>query len=96
MHRRYHVYIMASLSRVLYIGMTGDLRRRVREHKSGQIPGFTKRYRVKRLVYVEEYASIEEAIRREKQLKAWRREKKLRLIEAANPSWQDLAASWEL
>ena len=82
---------MASRSRVLYIGVTNDLQRRLDEHKSGQVDGFTKRYRVTRLVYNELFLNIEDAIAREKQLKGWRRSRKVELIERRNPLWQDLA-----
>jgi len=87
----YYVYIMASLSRTIYVGVTNDLRRRVSEHKLGQTDGFTKRYRCNRLVWFEHTGHIEGAIIREKQLKSWRREKKFALVEACNPEWRDLA-----
>ena len=87
----YFVYIMASRSRTLYTGVTNDLVRRVNEHKHGHIPGFTMKYRVTRLVYYEATPSISVAIGREKQIKAWRREKKVALIEATNPCWDDLS-----
>ena len=89
--KRYYVYIMASRSRVLYTGMTNDLERRVLEHKSGLTKGFTKQYRVARLVYFEEHTDVRDAIAREKQIKGWLRSKKVALIEAANPSWNDLS-----
>ena len=92
--RRFFVYIMASRSHNLYIGVTNDLGRRVREHKSHEIEGFTQRYNVDRLVWFGEYDDIRRAIRREKQLKGWVREKKIRLIESANPMWQDLSEEW--
>ena len=90
MSRTYYVYIVASISRVLYIGVTNDLIRRLYEHKQGAIAGFTKRYQVDRLVYFEETTDVLAAIEREKQLKSWRREKKVALIEVANPQWKDL------
>ena len=89
--KRYHVYILASDSKVLYIGITGDLRRRVRQHKNGELPGFTRRYNVHRLVYVEEFSRSVDAIAREKQLKRWSRIKKTGLIESVNPEWLDLS-----
>jgi putative endonuclease len=92
--RTYSVYILASRSRVLYIGVTNDLARRVDEHKRGGVVGFTSRYRVTRLVYFEEFADIRDAIAREKQLKGWRRSRKTELIERRNPAWQDLAEGW--
>ena len=91
----FHVYILASRSRVLYTGVTRDIERRVREHKAGENDGFTKRYRVQRLVYFESFRDARSAIAREKQLKLWRRDKKVMLIEAQNPTWEDLAAGWE-
>ena len=94
MSRVYHVYIMASLGGVLYIGVTGDLRRRIREHKSDLLPGFTRRYRVHRLVYVEDTPHVADAIAREKQLKGWTRQRKIALIEHCNPHWIDLATQW--
>ena len=92
--RPFYIYLLASCSRVLYIGMTNDLERRVREHKLGEFEGFTKKYRVHRLVFFETFHDARTAIAREKQLKGWRREKKVALIEAENPTWADLAAQW--
>jgi putative endonuclease len=87
-----HVYIMASASRVLYIGVTGDLLRRVVEHKLMRVHGFTARYRVTELIYFEAFGDIRTAIAREKQLKGWLRTRKIALIESFNPHWRDLAA----
>ena len=87
----YYTYIMASRSRVLYVGVTNDLARRVNEHKQGRNPGFTSKYRVTRLVYFEEFADIRLAIAREKELKGWKRSRKIGLIEDRNPTWEDLA-----
>jgi putative endonuclease len=92
--REFFVYVMASRSGVLYIGVTGDLERRVAEHKAKVIPGFTSQYNVNRLVYVETYPDATSAIAREKQLKTWRREKKVGLITAQNPEWRDLSEGW--
>jgi len=89
--KSYHVYIMASASRVLYIGVTGDLLRRVMEHKRMRVPGFTARYRVTGLVYFEAFGDIRTAIAREKHLKGWLRARKLALVESFNPNWRDLA-----
>ena len=94
--RAYHVYILSSLSRCIYIGVTSDLLRRLAEHKRGAIPGFTKKYRVTRLVYFEEYREVTTAITREKQLKRWPRARKDRLIQRDNPDWRDIAAGWGL
>ncbi len=77
---------------VLYIGITNDLRRRVYEHKNGIFEGFTKKYRVHKLVYVESCHDVKDAIRREKQLKGWIREKKIALIESVNPEWKEIQA----
>jgi putative endonuclease len=87
------VYILASFHRVLYIGVTGKLEERVIEHKSHKYPrSFTAQYNCTRLVYVEQFDRVVDAIAREKQLKGWRRDKKLRLIQSLNPDWIDLAA----
>ena len=93
MGETYYVYIMSNKThRVLYVGVTNNLERRVNEHKSGAIEGFTKKYRVHELMYFEEYSSINDAIHREKVIKAWRREKKDALIATLNPSWRDLSS----
>jgi putative endonuclease len=91
MSRSYCVYILASRSRNLYTGVTNDLQRRIAEHRQGLVPGFTTRYRVFRLVHFEPFGDIRGAIAREKEIKAWRREKKIWFIERHNPSWEDLA-----
>lgn len=89
--RRFFVYILASRrDGTLYVGMTSDLVRRVWEHKTKPVPGFTERYGVSRLVYFECLDDAENAIRREKQVKKWRRAWKVELIERANPQWRDL------
>lgn len=88
------VYILASRSRVLYIGVTSDLTWRLWKHKTGVFEGFSKRYHVNRLVYFERFPSMRLAILREKQLKGWRRSKKVALIEKENPTWADLAVDW--
>ena len=74
----------------LYIGVTNDIERRVQEHKSGQIPGFTQKYNCTKLVYYEKYSDIDQAIEREKKLKKWRREKKDWLVRTINPDLRDL------
>ncbi|HEY2186066.1 MAG TPA: GIY-YIG nuclease family protein [Xanthobacteraceae bacterium] len=97
MSRRYFVYILANTRRgVLYVGVSNDLTRRVFEHKSKLVPGFTRKYGVVLLVYFEEYASIVEARAREASLKRWRRAWKITLIETLNPEWRDLAADLPL
>jgi putative endonuclease len=88
--RRFYVYILASRSRTLYVGITNDLARRLREHRARQPGSFTARYRIDRLVYFETFYSPLVAIAREKQLKGWRRERKIALIEDLNPRWRDL------
>jgi putative endonuclease len=91
--KQFFVYILASKSRVLYIGVTNDLARRVYEHKQGSIEGFTKRYQVNRLVYFETTCNIRAAITKEKQIKGWLRARKISLIESINPHWEDLSTS---
>jgi putative endonuclease len=89
--RAFYVYILTSVNRkVMYIGVTNDPENRVAEHRSGKGSVFTSRYRVHTLVHAEEYQYVEDAISREKELKAWRRSKKDALVEATNPSWADL------
>lgn len=86
-----YVYMLASRRNgTLYIGVTNNLERRVSEHKSGLVPGFTQKYGVKSLVWYEEYPGVKDAIRREKQLKNWHRAWKIALIEKTNPEWRDL------
>ena len=90
--KTYDVYIMSNLARTLYTGVTNDLERRANEHKTGAIPGFTKRYKIDRLVYFQETNDIAEAIAAEKRIKGLLRAKKLALIEEENPTWRDLSA----
>jgi putative endonuclease len=92
--KRYYVYILASKSRVLYIGVTGFLMPRVIQHKTGEVIGFTQRYKINRLVYYEAFQYVNNAIARETEIKKWRREKKIALIAPSNPTWEDLAADW--
>ncbi len=89
--KSYYVYILAGKSAVLYTGITSNLETRVVQHKRKILRGFTKRYNVGRLVFYEVYGDVRAAITREKEIKAWRREKKLALIQSFNPRWQDLA-----
>jgi len=88
------VYILASLSRRLYTGLTSDLLRRLHEHRTGVPPSFTTRYRITRLVYFEQTPNARAAIERETEIKKWSREKKIRLIESTNTGWLDLAEGW--
>lgn len=92
--RSYRVYIMGSLSGTLYVGFTGNLHKRIFEHKFHQKEGFTKKYEVERLLYWASYDDVHKAIAREKQLKGWSRVKKITLIESRNPHWLDLAREW--
>jgi putative endonuclease len=94
MARSCWVYIMASLSRTLYVGMTRNLLRRVGQHRAGKPRGFTAGYRVNRLVYYEEARSVKAALERERQIKRWRRGKKIELIERFNAGWLDLSRDW--
>ena len=87
----YYVYILTGKdNKVMYVGVTNDLKRRVREHKSEQIPGFTKTYHVHKLVWYEKHSEINRAIAREKQIKGWLRVKKNALVDSMNPEWRDL------
>ncbi len=91
----YHVYILSNQANtVVYIGVTGDLMRRLWEHRNDVAEGFTKRYHVHTLVYYESTSDVQAAIAREKQLKKWRRAKKNELIESVNPTWKDLEEDW--
>jgi putative endonuclease len=92
--KQYYVYLLASRSHVLYTGVTSDLAGRVYQHRRRLFRGFTSRYAATRLVHFETTASVHAAIAREKQIKGWRRRKKIALIEAENPHWKDLAAEW--
>jgi putative endonuclease len=91
---RYFVYILASRSRVIYTGITSGLKKRVRQHREGKVPGFTSRYRIHRLVHFESFQDVRAAIGREKEIKGWRRDKKVALIERTNPNWDDLVEEW--
>ena len=92
--KQFHVYIMASRNGVLYVGMTNDLERRVAQHKTQSVPGFTSKYRVERLVFFEAFPTALQAIAAEKRIKGWRREKEIKLIESLNPTWRDLSEDW--
>jgi putative endonuclease len=91
---KYCVYILASRSGALYIEMTNDLRARVMQRKEGKMEGFTAAYKVDRLVYWEGFDEVAKAINRERQLKAWRRSKRIAQVESVNPHWSDLAEHW--
>ena len=92
--KTFHVYILASRTRVLYVGITSDMTKRLYEHKNKLVPGFTSSYNVDRLVYIESTEDAVAAITREKQIKGWLRKKKTALIEAENPQWLDLSEQW--
>ncbi len=92
--KRFFIYIMSSLSRRIYTGVTNNLFRRVMQHKSGEYKGFTQRYRINRLVYYECFQYVNNAIRREKKIKGLDRAKRVALIERENPTWDDLAEEW--
>ena len=92
--RRYYVYMMTNATGTLYVGVTNDLRRRVFEHKSKSVDGFTKKYNLTSLVFYEETNSVHGALAREKQIKGWRRARKVELIESLNPLWKDLSQGW--
>src|ERR1700676_4215522 len=92
--RRYYVYILASKGRVLYVGVTGFLMARLLRHKAGGGGAFTRKYRVHRLVYYHSFQNVGDAIAHETEIKKWRREKKVALIRAENPTWEDLSAGW--
>jgi putative endonuclease len=92
MKNNYYIYIMANWKNtVIYIGVTNDLLRRLFEHKNKLLDGFTKKYNLDKLVYFETFNDINDAIKREKELKKWRREKKNNLIESVNSEWRDLS-----
>jgi putative endonuclease len=90
----FYVYILSNEWRTIYVGVTNDLERRVWEHKNKAVPGFTTRYDIDRLIYFEHFTDIRDAIAREKQIKGWKRFKKVALVDTMNPQWKDLAADW--
>jgi len=92
--KTYYVYIIASKSGTLYVGVTSNIKQRAYQHKNHLLPGFTDKYNVDRLLFVEKFGDAPSAIQREKQIKAWRREKKVHLIDSENPRWNDLSADW--
>ena len=90
----YRAYIVASVSRVIYVGVTNDLERRVWEHKTKAVEGFTKKYNCTKLVWFEEFREVRDAIACEKRIKGWLRAKKMAMIEERNPYWRDLSDGW--
>ena len=94
--RRYYVYLLTNWNnRVIYVGVTNDLTRRIYEHKNKLVEGFTKTYNVDKLVYFEETNDVNSALAREKEIKKWRREKKNNLVLRMNPKWNDLSKEWD-
>jgi putative endonuclease len=94
MSRSFWVYILAGESAATYVGVTNDIVRRLREHKEKLVGGFASKYNITRLVYLEIFADPRDAIAREKEIKGWRRSRKVALIEEKNPTWKDLSADW--
>jgi putative endonuclease len=92
---QYYIYILSNKSKTLYTGITNNLERRIFEHKSKKIKGFTSKYNITLLVYYEITNDVKSAIAREKQIKGWVRKKKIDLIESMNPEWNDLSGDWE-
>jgi putative endonuclease len=93
--KTYYVYLLSNWNnKVLYIGVTNDLERRIHEHKQKLIPGFTQKYNVSKLVYYEQTSDVISAISREKELKKWRRDKKNALVNGVNQEWKDLSLDW--
>lgn len=92
---RYYVYLITNWNnKVMYVGVTNNLERRIYEHKNKMVKGFTKKYNVSKLVYFEESQDILAAIDREKEIKRWRRQKKDQLVNSINPTWKDLSLEW--
>ena len=95
MNKTYYIYLITNWNnKVLYIGVTNNLERRIYQHKNKLIKGFTEKYNINKLVYFEQSSDINSAITREKEIKKWRREKKNSLIESTNKKWQDLSKNW--
>jgi putative endonuclease len=92
--RQYYVYIMTNRSGTLYTGVTNNIKQRVYQHKNKLIEGFTKKYNIDKLIYVETFSNVNSAISREKTIKGWLRKKKIELINGVNPNWQDLSEGW--
>ena len=95
MTKQYFVYIVYSRTRIIYIGVTNNLDRRLYEHKNKIFDGYSSQYETDSLVYYEVFSDVKQAIAREKQIKKWRREKKDALIEVLNPDWDDLSTKWK-
>jgi len=94
--KSYYVYLLTNWNKkVIYVGMTNDLARRIYEHKNKLVKGFTTKYNINKLVYFEETNDVQAAITREKEIKKWRREKKNNLVLSTNPGWKDLSPEWK-
>jgi len=92
---RYYVYLITNWNnKVMYVGVTNNLERRIYEHKKKLVKGFTKKYNINKLVYFEETSDVTVAINREKEIKKWRRDKKDQLVNKINPTWKDLSLDW--
>ena len=93
--KQYYVYILTNWNnKVMYVGMTNNLERRMYEHRHKLVQGFTAKYNVHKLIYYEETQDVHAALAREKEIKKWRREKKNLLVQGSNPTWQDLSEAW--
>lgn len=93
--RQYFVYLLTNWNhKVMYVGVTNDLERRIYEHKQKCVKGFTQKYNITQLVYFEKTSDVQVAIAREKEIKRWRREKKNNLVNSQNPEWKDLSERW--
>jgi putative endonuclease len=93
--KRYYIYLLTNWNnKVMYVGVTNNLIRRIYEHKNKLVKGFTKKYNVNKLVYYEETQDVIAALTREKEIKKWRREKKNQLVNQMNPIWKDLSLDW--
>jgi len=92
--KNYYLYIMSSHSGTLYVGVTSNIKKRGWEHKNHLVPGFTDKYKVDKLLYFERIGDSSSVINREKQIKKWRREEKIKLIDSLNPQWIDLSQDW--
>ena len=94
MDKQYYVYIITNKSGTLYVGLTNNIRRRIHQHKSKLVDGFTMKYNIDRLLYYETFSDVNSAIAREKMIKGWLRKKKVELINTINPNWIDLSEDW--
>ena len=91
----YYVYILTNSTRILFVGVTGDMEERMEEHKNGLVPGFSNRYNLTELAYYEPAPDVWSAVEREKEIKSWGRGRKEALVESMNPGWRDLSEEWD-